>query len=463
MQRTTSSSFEADPTSNEILDRRLVLREKEMKWSALSKLKIVGEESIVLLQKFNDADEKNKSVLLEKRGLEILVPLIDFVYNITSTEMAEYIITVLGDVLELNPKIVLLIPTVVEQQSEKYPTPFSPFLKRLDHTSSYVTHQVARVITTLVNAGIPIQDDEFASFLRWARTQISTESDRLHASKLALSALAVMVRTPSMRSKLMNDHATIRVLNSVLDPKTHVQVVYQALFVLWVTSFDKEAVRHVDLHGLVLASILIILEGPKEKVLRMGFGFLKNLVQNLDEEKSIEIQMLMISHKLLPIVENLSRQTGEQDEELMADVEFFVEKLRACFEHMSSFDEYVTEVRSGKLEWSPVHRSQRFWRENAVKLNDHKHEILKSVVIYLDKEDDPVSVAVAIHDCGEYVSNYPFGRKILEELGAKTKIMLLMEHENASIKYEALITVQKMISDNWEFLGQQTNKIASSD
>ena len=27
----------------------------------------------------------------------------------------------------------------------------------------------------------------------------------------------------------------------------------------------------------------------------------------------------------------------------------------------SSWDEYAAEVRSGRLEWSPVHRSDKFW------------------------------------------------------------------------------------------------------
>ena len=27
----------------------------------------------------------------------------------------------------------------------------------------------------------------------------------------------------------------------------------------------------------------------------------------------------------------------------------------------SSFDEYATEVKSGRLEWSPVQRSDKFW------------------------------------------------------------------------------------------------------
>ena len=27
----------------------------------------------------------------------------------------------------------------------------------------------------------------------------------------------------------------------------------------------------------------------------------------------------------------------------------------------SSWDEYAAEVKSGRLEWSPVHRSDKFW------------------------------------------------------------------------------------------------------
>ena len=31
------------------------------------------------------------------------------------------------------------------------------------------------------------------------------------------------------------------------------------------------------------------------------------------------------------------------------------------FNISSSFDEYVHEVSSGRLEWSPVHKSEKFW------------------------------------------------------------------------------------------------------
>ena len=45
-------------------------------------------------------------------------------------------------------------------------------------------------------------------------------------------------------------------------------------------------------------------------------------------------------------------------------------------------------MKSGSLEWTPVHRSERFWRENVTKLNDNKHELLRLLVAYLSKDGD---------------------------------------------------------------------------
>ena len=47
------------------------------------------------------------------------------------------------------------------------------------------------------------------------------------------------------------------------------------------------------------------------------------------------------------------------------------------FLSISSFDEYSSELKSGRLEWSPVHKSEKFWRENAVRLNEKNYELLK--------------------------------------------------------------------------------------
>ena len=77
----------------------------------------------------------------------------------------------------------------------------------------------------------------------------------------------------------------------------------------------------------------------------------------------------------------------------------------------SSYDEYITEVRSGRLEWSPVHRSEKFWRENAAKLNDRNYELLKILINLLETSKDHLVLSVACFDLGEYVRHYQRGKQ----------------------------------------------------
>ena len=44
---------------------------------------------------------------------------------------------------------------------------------------------------------------------------------------------------------------------------------------------------------------------------------------------------------------------------------------------LRTYDEYVSELKSGHLSWSPVHESDSFWKENVNKLNDKDYEQVK--------------------------------------------------------------------------------------
>ena len=63
----------------------------------------------------------------------------------------------------------------------------------------------------------------------------------------------------------------------------------------------------------------------------------------------------------------------------------------------------MTEIHSGHLEWSPVHRSEKFWRKNAHRLNDANYEMLKLLVRLLETSNDPLVFSVACFDLGEYI------------------------------------------------------------
>ena len=54
----------------------------------------------------------------------------------------------------------------------------------------------------------------------------------------------------------------------------------------------------------------------------------------------------------------------------------------------STYDEYSSELQSGHLSWTPVHESDMFWKENATKLNDNNHLLLK----YVSKISSPLQV-----------------------------------------------------------------------
>ena len=50
-------------------------------------------------------------------------------------------------------------------------------------------------------------------------------------------------------------------------------------------------------------------------------------------------------------------------------------------------------------------------RENVMRLNENNHDVLRTLVGVLDESQNPVAIAVAAHDLGEYVRYYPRGKK----------------------------------------------------
>lgn len=104
------------------------------------------------------------------------------------------------------------------------------------------------------------------------------------------------------------------------------------------------------------------------------------------------------------------------DEDITDDIEFLNDKLQASVQDLSSFDEYATEVKSGRLEWSPVHKSGKFWRENSSRLNEKSYELLRILVHLLETSKDPLVLSVACFDVGEYVRHYPRGKQLVISL-----------------------------------------------
>jgi V-type H+-transporting ATPase subunit H len=47
----------------------------------------------------------------------------------------------------------------------------------------------------------------------------------------------------------------------------------------------------------------------------------------------------------------------------------------------STYDEYVSEVESGHLVWSPTHESEEFWKENGSRIGQENNgKTVQSVI-----------------------------------------------------------------------------------
>jgi len=140
---------------------------------------------------------------------------------------------------------------------------------------------------------------------------------------------------------------------------------------------------------------------------------------------------------------------------------------------LSSLDIYSKEVASGKLEWTPVHSSETFWRDNVTKICpmggsvDSAVELraLVSLLHNLMKKpsrdaEELTTLSVVCHDLGEFARFHPQGKKILQSdtwdgKSTKDQLMQMMStppDSNEDVSKQALTAIHKMMVTNWQFL-----------
>merc|ERR1712112_283766 len=250
----------------------------------------------------------------------------------------------------------------------------------------------------------------------------------------------------------------IKAIIAVLSSKVNFQIQYQLSFCLWVLAFHGDIAAKLNKFGVIPILADILTDAQKEKVSRIILAVFRNLIEKVEEAQVIKENCIsMVQCKVLKQLEFIEQRKFD-DEDIQADIEFLKEKMEASLQDLSSHGEYVTEVHSGRLEWSPVHRSERFWRENADRLNEKNYELLKMLIHLLETSKENLVLSVACYDLGEYVRHYQRGKHVLEQLGGKTMVMTLLSHPDPNVRYEALLAVQKLMVHNWEYLGKQVDR-----
>jgi len=260
-----------------------------------------------------------------------------------------------------------------------------------------------------------------------------------------VQCLEALLARPECRQAVWGISGIIAGFVEILKAKQGPQMYYQVAFCFWLLTFEQNIAEEINKkYDIVPLLITVAQHAVKEKVIRVIVATFRNLVT---KAPSANLPAMLVA-QLLPYAKNLCGRKWT-DEDIVEDVQYLRDELAANFESLTTYDEYTSELTSGHLSWTPVHESDDFWKENATKLNEKDFAQLKELLRLLNSSKDPVVLAVAVHDVGQYVKHYERGKIIINDLGAKRRVMELMSHPDSEVRYRALISVQQLVSQSW--------------
>lgn len=216
------------------------------------------------------------------------------------------------------------------------------------------------------------------------------------------------------------------------------QLLYHVLLVMWQISFEAEDIGDElnDEYDIVLLYVHLLRLSPKEKTTRLIVSTLYNLL----EKNQRSLLPTAVLARLPSLLENMgSRHLTDAD--LLEDMQSLTDMLEEYTKTKTTFDEYVAEVQGGHLRWSPPHRSQVFWAENARKILDFENGALPrklAEIMSQPWENDRQVLAIACNDVGCLVKEVPERRFQLEKVGLKRRVMELMQSEDENVRWESL-------------------------
>lgn len=189
-------------------------------------------------------------------------------------------------------------------------------------------------------------------------------------------------------------------------------------------------------YDIILLYTHLLRLSPKEKTTRLILSTLYNLL----EKNQKTLLPTAVLARLPALLENLSGR-HLTDPDLLEDLQNLKELLDEYTKTKTTFDEYVAEVHSGHLRWSPPHRSTIFWAENARKILEYQNgEVPRKLAEIMQKpwDNDKQVLAIACNDIGCLVKEVPEKRSQLEKIGLKRRIMELMASDDENIRWESL-------------------------
>lgn len=433
------------------------VRANKPSWSSYLRSQMIPQDDYNFITAYENAKTKqDRDAVIEANDAngQAARTFVSLITNVAKDQNVRYVLTLLDDMLQEDKSRVEIFHSAARKQKKSAWQWFMTILQRQDN---FIVNQMSSVIAKLACYGSTLMDEaDLKWYFSFLQDQLKNQQTNEYMNTTA-RCLQMMLRIDAYRTVFVEQDG-VQAIVAALNGKANFQLQYQLIFALWCLTFNADIARKAPSLGVIQALGDILSESSKEKVIRIIVATFKNILEKADEREIVrEAALQMVQCKTLKTLELMDAKKFD-DPDLEEDIEFLTEKLHISVQDLSSFDEYVTEVKSGRLLWSPVHKSEKFWRENAEKFNEKKFEIVKTLIRHLEKSNDALTLCVAAHDIGEYVRHYPRGKTAVEQNNGKSAVMKLLTAEDPNVRYHALLAIQKLMVHNWEYLGKQLEK-----
>ncbi|KAF8556917.1 ATPase, V1 complex, subunit H [Imleria badia] len=427
--------------SNAYLDENSAkIRSKPVPWEGYQRAELVTSEELALIKKVDRQPRAKMESILVSDGQIYALLYLRLLKKLQRVDTMQCLLVLIADALLDHDERIPLFTRAAQSDPD---LPYLPLLRTLEAQDEFVQLKSAQILTILLSSeSTPLQHQHLQPFLRVLAALVQGQSS--NKRDVAVQCLEALLARPDCRRAVWAIPGIIAGLVDILRHKPTPQMSYQVIFCLWLLTFEQDVAAQINKKCDIIPLLISVAQAAaKEKVIRVIVATFRNLIT---KAPSANLAAMLVA-QLLPFSKNLSARKFS-DEDILEDVQFVRDELERNFESLTTYDEYVSELASGHLSWTPVHESDEFWRENASKLNEKDYEQLK-ILIRLLSTEDPLVLAVAVHDLGQYVKHYERGKKVITDLGAKARAMELMTHPNPDVRYHALVSVQQLVSHPW--------------
>ncbi|ORY30448.1 ARM repeat-containing protein [Rhizoclosmatium globosum] len=411
-------------------DQSAAVREKAIPWEGYQKAALITEEELAQIRLF----EKTPADQLKEAGQKYALLSSVSSQNFNGTTRSR---TSLSS-LKTGFWVWLLPHFIGKKNSDHAGNPdhtaivapldpnvlFGTFVKLLQKDDEYIQLKSAKIFATLAlfrkEPSLPAVDVH--DLFHWLTVKLTDTN--LNVVDIAIQILQTLLAVPAYRLAFYQTTGAVNnLIDAVKNNSSNPQMQYQGIYCMWTMTFVQEIAADIQRSYEVIPLFIDVAKSAiKEKVVRVIFSTIKNMLTLAPQENIIP----MLGNKLLQLTETLSARKWS-DTEIAEDLTFIKEELAKNINSLSTFDEYASEVRSGKLDWSPPHLSEEFWKKNAARLGEKDNELVKVLGrLILAPSSSVLVLAVAAHDVGQYVKYAPAGKK-----------------------YQALIAVQKLMANSW--------------